>query len=64
MGDMKKHGQIGLRKREREDLINATTVDGRLLVRRTYCEDLRQGGRRSSEGGIRELGFLAFESNT
>ena len=52
------------KKKVRLHLINATTVDGRLLVRRADCEDLRQGGRRSSEGGIRELGFLAFESNT
>ena len=37
---------------EREHLINATTVDGRLLVGRADGEDLRQGGGRSSEGGM------------
>ena len=47
---------------EREHLINATTVDGRLLVGRADGEDLRQGGGRSGEGGIGEVGFLTFES--
>ena len=48
---------------ESEHLINATTVDGRLLVGRADCEDLRQGGGRSGEGGIREVGFLTFEKS-
>ena len=44
-------------------LINATTVDGWLLVGRADGEDLRQGGGRSSEGGIREVDFLTFEKS-
>ena len=56
--------KLSKRNWERGHLINATTVDGRLLVGRADGEDLRQGGRRCSEGGIREVGFLTFESNT
>ena len=70
MGKMIKHGQVALTEKEavkkklgeRGHLINATTVDGRLLVGGADCEDLRQGGRRSSEGGKREVGLLTFES--